>query len=145
MPKHKVRHVKFSPEEMAYEIPEELDFSKLTPIIGRGIHAAEYQGEPPLKVAYVVVDQTTVTYMLQDGRAVSAPLNWYPRLQHATPPERNDWSLILGGRAVIWRSLGIAIAAKAIFEGTKANEKPAMFRKWLANRAKVQQAQRKAG
>jgi hypothetical protein len=137
MPKHKVRPAKDSHEEMAYGIPSELDFSKLTRVIGRGIHAAEYQGEKPLKVAYVVVDENAISYSLADGRKVSAPLAWYPRLQHSTPSERNDWRLIMDGRAVAWRALDVAISAKALLEGTKAGEAPASFRKWLAGRVQV--------
>lgn len=132
MPKHKVKLVKFSPEEMAYESPE--DTSHLTPVIGRGIYSAEYRGQPPLLVKYVVVDESSLGISLQDGRKVSAPLEWYPRLKHATPAERNDWRLILGGRAVDWHSLGLAIAAKAILEGTRASESPAALKKWLDSR-----------
>lgn len=144
MPKPKVRHVKFSAEEMAYDLPDELDFSKLTPVIGSGILADECEGGKPLKVAYVVVDEALVTYSLVDGRKVSAPLGWYPRLRHATPGERNDWRLIMGGRAVTWRSLGLAISAKALLEGTKAHEPPASLRKWMAERAKARRHQPKA-
>jgi len=134
MAKSKVHHVKFTPEEMAYEIPDELDFSKLTPVIGRGIFAGEMRGQKPLKVKYVVVDDQNLSVSLEDGRKVTAPLAWYPRLRHATPAERNTWRLILDGRAISWRELSVAISANALLEGTKANESAASLRKWLAGR-----------
>ena len=117
--------------------------NKLVPIVGRGIYAAECRGEPALKVTYVVVDENAVTYSLADGRTVSAPLKWYPRLQYATPRERNDWRVILGGRAVSWRPLRLAIAAKALLEGTRASESPLALKKWLSERNRV--PHRKAG
>lgn len=126
--------MKFGPEEMAYEPPAETDFSKLVPVIGRGIHAAEMRGAKPLKATYALVDDSSVSFSLDDGRKVSAPLDWYPRLKHATPAERNDWRLIMGGRAVLWESLWIAVSVKALLEGVKADESAASLRKWLDGR-----------
>ena len=40
--------------------------------------------------------------VLADGREISAPLAWFPRLFHATPAERSDWRLIGGGVGVHW-------------------------------------------
>jgi hypothetical protein len=134
MAKPKVRRVKFTPEEMAYELPDKLDFSKLTPVIGRGIFAGEMRGQRPLEVKYVVVDDQNLSVSLEDGRKVTAPLDWYPRLKYATPAERNTWRLILDGRAISWRGLSIAISAKALLEGTKAHESAASLKKWLAGR-----------
>jgi hypothetical protein len=134
MAKPKVRHVKFTPEEMAYELPAELDFSKLTPVIGRGIFAGEMRGGRPLEVKYVVVDDQSLSVSLEDGRKITVPLAWYPRLKHATPAERNTWRLILDGRAISWRNLSVAISANALLEGTKAHESAASLRKWIAGR-----------
>ena len=135
MPKDSVRHVKFTPEEMAYEIPDELDLSKLTPVIGEGIFAAELvRGVPPLKVIDVIANDRDLIVSLKDGRKIIAPIGWYPRLVHASPRERNDWRAILGGRAISWRALGLAISAKALLEGIKANESASSLRKWLATR-----------
>jgi hypothetical protein len=130
----KRRLVKFSPVEMAYDLPEETDFSKLIPIIGRGIVAAEMRGAGPLKAKYVVADEASLALSLDDGRRLTAPLDWYPRLKHATPAERNDLRLIMGRRAVLWQALGLGVSVKALLEGTKANESAASLKKWLAGR-----------
>ena len=42
---------------------------------------------------------------LQDGREISAPLEWFPRLRDATEEERNDWRLIGGGIGIHWEKL----------------------------------------
>jgi hypothetical protein len=105
-------------------------------VIGRGMFSEEYRGGKPLKAVYALVDDERVTVTLDDQRKVSAPIEWYPRLQHATPAERNDWRLIMGGRAVRWPSLGIVIAVSAILKGEKADESPAELRKWLQRRRK---------
>lgn len=39
----------------------------------------------------------TITVELDDGRTISVPLAWYPRLQHATTEERENWQLVGGG------------------------------------------------
>lgn len=118
---------------MAYDVPAELDRSTWVPVIGRP-HAGELRGAKPLKATYAVVDGDAVHFSLDDGRRVSAPLNWYPRLRHGTSAERNDWRLIGNGRALLWERLGLAIAVNALLDGTKANESPAELRKWLDSR-----------
>jgi len=126
--------VRFSRAEMSENLPDEVDFSKLVPIIGRGLYAADTSGERPPKAKYVVVDDASLVMTLDDGRKVMAPLAWYPRLRHATPVERNDWRTIMGGRAVLWKSLGLGVSVKALLDGTKAGESAASLKKWLANR-----------
>jgi hypothetical protein len=43
--------------------------------------------------------------LLQDGREVSVPLEWFPRLRDATEEERNSWRLIGGGIGIHWEKL----------------------------------------
>lgn len=138
MTRTKHKSVKFSAEEMAYDGPTELDLAKMIPIIGRGIAADEVRGGKALKATYAVVDDRSVAITLDDGRYVSAPLDWYPRLKHGNPGERNSWKLIMDGRAVLWRTLGIGISVKALFEGTKSPESEASLKKWLATRTAQQ-------
>jgi hypothetical protein len=62
-----------------------------------------------VEVQPLAVDVSCSSDMLQvelaDGREISVPLDWYPRLQDATPKERNDWTLIGGGLGIHWESL----------------------------------------
>lgn len=131
-------------DALAADLDGEVDPSNLIRVIGRGIYAAELRGLPPLKTTYAVVDDQSISVSLEDGRKVAVPLKWYPRLEHATPAERNDWRLISGGRAVSWRGLGIVISVKAMLEGVKAIESRESLKKWLAQR-KPSDRKRRAG
>ena len=50
----------------------------------------------------VVISESALRIVLADGREISAPLAWFPRLAQATPAERNEWRLIGGGISVHW-------------------------------------------
>ena len=53
----------------------------------------------------VTVTEDTLTTELSDGRTISVPLLWYPRLTHATLEERNNWRLIGTGQGIHWPDL----------------------------------------
>ena len=48
------------------------------------------------------VDDETLTVELADGRTISVPIVWFPRLAHASPAARNAWVLLGDGRGVHW-------------------------------------------
>ena len=52
--------------------------------------------------------------VLADGREISAPLAWFPRLFHATPAERSDWRLIGGGVGVHWPRVDEDISVESL-------------------------------
>ncbi len=54
----------------------------------------------------VVVTNDTLAVELADGRTISAPLAWFPRLSHGTLKERENWRFIGGGRGIHWTDLG---------------------------------------
>lgn len=68
----------------------------------------------------VVVTDDELTIQLVDGRRVSAPLVWYPRLLHATPDERNDWELIGDGEGIHWPRIDEDLSVAGILRGTRA-------------------------
>jgi len=55
----------------------------------------------PLAVS-VSASDTALTVVLADGREISAPLLWFPRLVHATPEQRAHWELIGDGVGIHW-------------------------------------------
>ena len=52
--------------------------------------------------------------VLADGREISVPLEWYPRLHEATPKERNDWQLLGGGLGIHWESLDEDVTVESL-------------------------------
>ena len=57
------------------------------------------------EVERVIVTDDALTAELSDGRTISVPLDWYPRLAHATPQERDNWELIGPGEGIHWPDL----------------------------------------
>jgi hypothetical protein len=53
----------------------------------------------------VRVQGDTLTFVLVDGRVLSVPLSWFPRLLNATQAERDDWRLIGDGEGIHWKSV----------------------------------------
>ena len=53
----------------------------------------------------VVCSNEMLQVALADGRQISVPLDWFPRLQNASPKERKNWTLIGGGLGIHWESL----------------------------------------
>jgi hypothetical protein len=73
---------------------------------------------------------------LSDGRTVSVPLAWFPRLLHGTPEERNKWRLIGDGEGIHWPALDEDISVENLILGKPSGESQKSFKKWLEARAK---------
>lgn len=75
---------------------------------------------------------------LSDGRTIAAPLGWYPRLVHATPSERNNWTLTGKGEGIHWPDLGIDIvddiSVEGLLAGRPSGESHTSFANWLKQR-----------
>jgi len=67
-----------------------------------------------------------------DGRTISAPLTWFPRLMHATPRERRNVELSYGGAH--WPDLDEDVSYRGLLLGRRGRENPRFFRFWLSNR-----------
>jgi hypothetical protein len=73
---------------------------------------------------------------LSDGRTVSVPLAWFPRLLHGTPEERNKWRLIGDGEGIHWPALDEDISVENLILGKPSGESQKSFKKWLEARPK---------
>lgn len=73
---------------------------------------------------------------LSDGRTVSVPLAWFPRLLHGTPDERSKWRLIGNGEGIHWPDLDEDISVENLILGKPSGESQKSFKKWLEARAK---------
>jgi hypothetical protein len=76
----------------------------------------------------------SLTVRLDDGRVLSVPLTWYPRLLHATKQERERFELIGDGEGVHWPVLNEDISVEGLLAGRRSSETDASLSKWLASR-----------
>src|SRR2546430_2228608 len=97
------------------------------------------------RATYVVADGETLTVRLVDGCVVSTPLSWYPRLQHGTPAERNNWRLVGRGIGVHWPDLDEDLSVEGMLAGRASMESKASFNKWLmARKTQIKRSRRSA-
>ena len=68
---------------------------------------------------------------LADGRTISVPLEWFPRLVHATPEERDNWDLSGDGAHIHWPDLDEDISVEGLIAGWPSRETEASFERWL--------------
>jgi hypothetical protein len=71
---------------------------------------------------------------LSDGRSIVIPLEWYPRLVHALPEERQNWRLLGEGYAIEWPDLDEHIGIEGLLAGRRSGESPKSIERWLAAR-----------
>ena len=82
----------------------------------------------------VVVTDDTITVDLSDGRTISVPLAWYPRLVHGTPDERSMWRLIGRGEGIHWPQLDDDISVEGLIAGKPSGESQASLARWIETR-----------
>ena len=66
-------------------------------------------------VVAVSLTEVALHFSLADGREISAPLKWFPRLQNASEKDRNNWRLIGNGVGVHWPTIDEDIAVSTLF------------------------------
>ena len=82
----------------------------------------------------VAVTEDTLAVDLTDGRTISAPLEWYPRLLHGTAAEWQDWRLIGDGEGIHWEQLDEDISIEGLLAGRASGESEKSLGRWLKNR-----------
>jgi len=84
----------------------------------------------------VTVTEDALVIDLVDGRTISAPLAWYPRLLHGEPEERDNWRLIGQGEGIHWPDLDEDISVENVLLGRPSGESQRSFKRWIENRAR---------
>ena len=82
----------------------------------------------------VAITDTAFQVSLSDGRVISVPLDWYPRLVHASVEERGHWELIGGGEGIRWPDLDEDLSVEGLIAGRASRESERSFNRWLAAR-----------
>ena len=86
------------------------------------------------KIINVSVTEDSLTVDLEDGRTVSVPIGWYPRLVHGSPDERANVQISGAGYGLHWPDLDEDIGIEDLLLGKRSNESPQSFEKWLKAR-----------
>lgn len=84
----------------------------------------------------VAVSDDTLSVDLRDGRSISVPIEWFPRLVHATPQERERWRLIGNGHGIHWEEIDEDISIEGLLAGRPSGESQASLKRWLSQRAR---------
>ena len=87
----------------------------------------------------VVITEDTLAVDLNDGRTISVPLAWYPRLLHGTVEERSNWRFIGDKEGIHWPDLDEDISVENLLLGKPSGESQNSFKRWLEKRAELNQ------
>jgi hypothetical protein len=87
----------------------------------------------PQALAVAVTDDA-LTVDLVDGRSLSVPIAWYPRLAHGTPTERANCRLIGRGEGIHWPDLDEDLSVDSLLAGRPSQESQSSLEKWLQAR-----------
>lgn len=78
------------------------------------------QPRPGERVQDVRLTKDELVVALADGRTISVPLAWYPRLLHATESERSHWEVCGGGYGIHWPDLDEDLSTEGLLRGAPA-------------------------
>jgi len=82
----------------------------------------------------VCFSEDSLTVRLDDGRSLSVPLAWYPRLLAGTQAERENYELIGDGEGIHWPELDEDISVEGLLAGRRSAESAASLAKWRQRR-----------
>ena len=72
------------------------------------------------RVAGVEINSDTLAVSLMDGRTISVPLVWYPRLLNATKAQRRNWQIAGGGFGIHWPDIDEDLSTEGLLRGAPA-------------------------
>lgn len=85
----------------------------------------------------VSVSEDTLSVDLTDGRTISVPIEWFPRLVHASVEERNRWRLIGNGQGIHWEEIDEDINVEGLLIGKSSGESQKSLKRWLDRRSSL--------
>lgn len=94
--------------------------------------------QDPVAVKVMLTTELLVI-TLGDGRSLSVPLDWYPRLLHGSEKERQNWVLLGDGYAIEWPDLDEHIGVEGLLAGRRSGESEASLSRWLSEHVKQSQ------
>jgi Protein of unknown function (DUF2442) len=92
-------------------------------------------------VADVCTGPRRLCFHLSDGRTVSAPIDWFPRLVHGSVRERRNWKIVGAGFGVHWPDLDEDVSVENMLLGQRSVESERSLRDWLDSRPRRRRSQ----
>jgi hypothetical protein len=86
------------------------------------------------RASLVEVRDDGLVVTLADGRSLTIPLGWFPRLLHGSAKERANWRLVGDGEGIHWPDLDEDISVGGLLAGHRSIESEASLGRWLATR-----------
>lgn len=83
----------------------------------------------------VEITEDELIVELKDGRTISVPLAWFPRLLHGTAEERANWELLGDGEGIHWPGLDEDISIQGLLAGIPSRESQRTLTRWLDERS----------
>lgn len=87
-----------------------------------------------LRARSIAVTDDSLVVDLTDGRTLSVPIAWFPRLQHATEAERDNWRLMGRGEGIHWPDLDEDISISNLLAARPSGESASSLKRWLKSR-----------
>jgi hypothetical protein len=87
------------------------------------------------KAENITITFDALTVDLNDGRSITVPLAWYPRLINATKSELDNWRLVGDGLGIHWEDIDEDVSIAGLLLGQPSGESQSSFRKWLLSRS----------
>lgn len=91
------------------------------------------------RILTVTVTEDTLSVDLEDGRTISVPIVWYPRLASGSPQERAHFAISGAGYGIHWPDLDEDVGVEGMLLGRKSLESDRSLARWLQGRKPVEQ------
>ncbi len=88
------------------------------------------------RIVDVTITDDTLSADLEDGRTISVPIGWYPRVAYATPQERASFQISGAGYGIHWPELDEDLGVEGLLLGRRSGESTTSFKEWLDQREK---------
>jgi hypothetical protein len=81
--------------------------------------------DPGRRVKDVRFSRDALSVDLEDGRTITVPLSWYPRLLEATAAQRSNWQVAGGGYGIHWPDVDEDLSTEGLLRGSRSPEEGA--------------------
>jgi hypothetical protein len=84
------------------------------------VNSQHHSGVTGNDIKHIHFTEETISVDLMDGRIITVPLIWYPRLFHATPDQKEKWEVCGGGYGIHWEEIDEDLSTEGMLRGAPA-------------------------